>query len=210
MRISIHTDNGDSEITATANHPFWVPSQSTWINAGDLAPGMLLQTSLGSKAIVKETRAFTQQATVNNLTVEDLHTYYVMAADTPVLVHNCGLDDFANSQREVPGTKFASEYTSPSGQKYYSTNRHGTAGELENMPELRQQIEAAGHHGGCAEVGCLIQAYKAEGPAAISGGTMRTVNVRNPMSSRAGEHGTPAFPCARCQRLLSALGISWS
>lgn len=120
------------------------------------------------------------------------------------------LQHFANSQREVPGTKSASEYTSPSGRKYYSTNRHGMAGELENMPELRNAVEAAGHHGGCAEVGCLIQAYRAEGPSAITGGIMRTVNVRNPMSSRAGEHGTPAFPCGRCQRLLGLLGISWS
>lgn len=96
------------------------------------------------------------------------------------------------------------------GSTTYSTNRHGMAGELENMPELRNAVEAAGHHGGCAEVGCLIQAYRAEGPSAITGGIMRTVNVRNPMSSRAGEHGTPAFPCGRCQRLLGLLGISWS
>lgn len=84
-----------------------------------------------------------------------------------------------------------------------------TAGELENMPELQDAVNEAGHHGGCAEVGCLIQAYQAEGPSAITGGTMRTVNVRNPMSSRVAEQGTPAFPCGRCQRLLGILGISW-
>jgi hypothetical protein len=117
------------------------------------------------------------------------------------------LQDFAASQREVPGTKFASEYTSPSGHKYYSTNPHGTAGELENMPELQDAVSAAGHHGGCAEVGCLIQGYAAEGPSAISGGTMRIVNLRNPMSSRAAEQGTPAYPRGRCQRLLDGLGI---
>jgi hypothetical protein len=117
---------------------------------------------------------------------------------------------FANSKREVPGTKFASEYTSPSGAKYYSTNRHGSAGLLDGMEELQNAVTAAGHHGGCAEVGCLIQAYQAEGPAAISGGSMRTVNVRNPMSSRAAEQGTPATPCGRCERLLGILGIGWS
>jgi hypothetical protein len=31
-------------------------------------------------------------AQVYNLTVADLHTYYVVAGDTPVLVHNCGPD----------------------------------------------------------------------------------------------------------------------
>jgi hypothetical protein len=147
-----------------------------------------------------------------NLTINQIHTYYVTAGTTPVLVHNCGVDplqDFADSQREVPGTKFASEYSSPSGQKYYSTNRHGTAGLLDGMPELREAVDTAGHHGGCAEVGCLIQAYQAEGPSAISGGTMRTVNVRNPISSRAAEQGTPASPCGRCQSLLGLLGIGW-
>ncbi|MFJ8685660.1 hypothetical protein [Micromonospora wenchangensis] len=34
---------------------------------------------------------------VHNLTVDTLHTYYVLAGTTPVLVHNCGpsLDDLA-------------------------------------------------------------------------------------------------------------------
>jgi hypothetical protein len=32
---------------------------------------------------------------VHNLTVDDIHTYYVMAGNTPVLVHNCGGARFA-------------------------------------------------------------------------------------------------------------------
>jgi hypothetical protein len=30
-----------------------------------------------------------------NLTVKDLHTYYVLAGQTPVLVHNAGCDEWA-------------------------------------------------------------------------------------------------------------------
>ncbi|GAB3279727.1 hypothetical protein GCM10027589_06460 [Actinocorallia lasiicapitis] len=41
---------------------------------------------------------------------------YVLAGTTPVLVHNCDpLVDYANTVRNKPGVKFASEYTSPSG-----------------------------------------------------------------------------------------------
>jgi len=39
------------------------------------------------------------QATVHNLTVANTHTYYVVAADTPVLVHNCGLADAVAEHR---------------------------------------------------------------------------------------------------------------
>lgn len=36
---------------------------------------------------------FTKHARAYNLTVDDLHTYYVLAGETPVLVHNsnCGI-----------------------------------------------------------------------------------------------------------------------
>ncbi|MEV6873324.1 polymorphic toxin-type HINT domain-containing protein [Amycolatopsis sp. NPDC051128] len=196
-------------LTTTYHHPFYDVTRGAFVEAVNLRVGDHLQTADGGEATVEEVTPYHSTEVTYDLTIDQLHTYYVLAGDVPVLVHNCGeaLEDFAASQREVPGTKFASEYTSPSGEKYYSTNRHGTAGELQDMPELQDAVSAAGHHGGCAEVGYLIQAYAAEGPSAISGGMMRTVNVRNPMSSRAAEQGTPAFPCGRCQRLLEGLGI---
>src|SRR5690606_32541401 len=40
----------------------------------------------------------THTGTAYNLTVRDIHTYYVLAGDTPVLVHNAGGD--------VPGPTF--------------------------------------------------------------------------------------------------------
>jgi filamentous hemagglutinin len=36
-------------------------------------------------------------ATMLNLTVNDLHTYYVMAGNTPILVHNSNCDDWVNA-----------------------------------------------------------------------------------------------------------------
>ncbi|WP_133908642.1 RHS repeat-associated core domain-containing protein [Actinophytocola oryzae] len=120
------------------------------------------------------------------------------------------LAEYANGQREVPGTKYASEYRSPSGEPYHSTNRHGQADKIKQIPELAGPLARSGnHHGGCAEIGCLLDAYRTEGPGAIVGGAMRTVHVRNPRSPRAGEHGEPAHPCLRCGQVLDILGIDW-
>ncbi|WP_328431607.1 polymorphic toxin-type HINT domain-containing protein [Streptomyces sp. NBC_00453] len=86
--LSIATDNGIEKLTATHEHPFWSPSEHHWIPAGDLKPGMTLLTDDGDTVIVTANRPFTKHARTYNLTVDDLHTYYVLAGATPVLVHN--------------------------------------------------------------------------------------------------------------------------
>jgi RHS repeat-associated protein len=86
--LSIATEDGVEQLTATHEHPFWSPSQNEWIEADTLAPGMTLLTEDGDTVTVMGNRAYTQHARTYNLTVSDLHTYYVLAGDTPVLVHN--------------------------------------------------------------------------------------------------------------------------
>ncbi|WP_093622619.1 Hint domain-containing protein [Streptomyces sp. 3213.3] len=75
-------------ITATDGHPFWVPSLHQWIEAGNLTAGQWLQTSAGTWVQITTVHHRTQTTSVYNLTVDDLHTYYVLAAGTAVLVHN--------------------------------------------------------------------------------------------------------------------------
>ncbi|MFD3699624.1 ricin-type beta-trefoil lectin domain protein [Streptomyces sp. NPDC058646] len=78
-------------ITATDKHPFWVADLAEWVDATDLKPGQWLQTSAGTHVQVTSIRRWTAESeTVHNLTVADVHTYYVLAGATPVLVHNCG------------------------------------------------------------------------------------------------------------------------
>ncbi|GGP01226.1 Hint domain-containing protein [Wenjunlia tyrosinilytica] len=79
-----------ASLTATYNHPFWVPSLERWVNATHPRAGQWLRTSAGTLVQIKAVKRWTATATVNNLTVADLHTYYVLAGATPVLVHNCG------------------------------------------------------------------------------------------------------------------------
>ncbi|MFB9367223.1 RHS repeat-associated core domain-containing protein [Kitasatospora albolonga] len=78
-------------VTATDKHPFWLPEQKTWTEAEQLQPGQWLETSSGTKVQIGSIRRFTQQQRVRNLTVSDLHTYYVLAGDSPLLVHNCNV-----------------------------------------------------------------------------------------------------------------------
>ncbi|MGV9991606.1 polymorphic toxin-type HINT domain-containing protein [Streptomyces sp. NPDC003374] len=88
--LSIATGRGIEKLTATHEHPFWSPSAGKWVKAGSLTPGMTLLTNTGETALLTGNRPYTQHARTYNLTVEDLHTYYVLAGQTPVLVHNSG------------------------------------------------------------------------------------------------------------------------
>ncbi|MGW2806723.1 polymorphic toxin-type HINT domain-containing protein, partial [Streptomyces sp. NPDC001450] len=94
----ITIDAGDALITATQHHPFWSPSASRWIDAGDLKPGQTLRTSSGKAVTVVGVHRYHRLHSAYNLTVDQLHTYYVLAGSTPVLVHNtgpaCGLGGF--------------------------------------------------------------------------------------------------------------------
>ncbi|MFJ3235917.1 polymorphic toxin-type HINT domain-containing protein [Streptomyces sp. NPDC086787] len=86
--LSIATKDGIEKLTATHEHPFWSPSQHDWVPAGELTPGMTLRTEKGATVIVTGNHPFTRHARTYNLTVDGLHTYYVLAGATPVLVHN--------------------------------------------------------------------------------------------------------------------------
>lgn len=91
-------DGSVGSVTATGGHPFWVDADGRaatlggrWVDAKDLKRGDWVKTADGHLARVTGTHAHRQRATVNNLTVHRLHTYHVLAGDTPVLVHNsCG------------------------------------------------------------------------------------------------------------------------
>ncbi|MET9852167.1 HYD1 signature containing ADP-ribosyltransferase family protein [Streptomyces sp. NPDC006450] len=86
--LSIETPTGVEKLTATREHPFWSPSEKKWINAGDLKPGVKLLTNEGNTVQVAGNHPFIEKTKTYNFTVDELHTYYVLAGETPVLVHN--------------------------------------------------------------------------------------------------------------------------
>ncbi|MGW3183746.1 polymorphic toxin-type HINT domain-containing protein [Kitasatospora sp. NPDC001119] len=80
-----------STVTSTQRHPYWNETTQHWTNANDLRTGELLRTSDGKTIPVLQVRNYhTSPRPAYNLTVANLHTYYVVAGATPVLVHNCG------------------------------------------------------------------------------------------------------------------------
>lgn len=118
--LSIATEDGVEHLTATYEHPFWSPSEQAWIKAGDLTAGMALLTDEGGTVVVTGNRAYTDHVRTYNLTVDGLHTYYVLAGETPVLVHNSegcpdGVDDVWHE-----GT-----FENPAGSFEYHWKKHG-------------------------------------------------------------------------------------
>ncbi|WP_406400100.1 DNRLRE domain-containing protein [Streptomyces sp. NBC_00879] len=100
ITLTVDPDGKDGDakpatITATDEHPFWLPDFGKWVNAEDLEPGMWLQTSAGTWVQVTAVDESHRTQRVFNLTVDGQHTYYVQAGATPVLVHNCGNEEEA-------------------------------------------------------------------------------------------------------------------
>jgi hypothetical protein len=75
-------------IHTTQNHPFWDVTTQQWTRADTLKAGDQLATTTGDTVHVVTTHTFTRPQHMLNLTIANLHAYYVLAGDTPVLVHN--------------------------------------------------------------------------------------------------------------------------
>ncbi|WP_121159797.1 polymorphic toxin-type HINT domain-containing protein [Micromonospora pisi] len=89
--LTIVFADGSSEVVKTTqHHPIWSETRKAWIGAADLETGEHLLTLDRKPAIVDEVASYAGAEVMYDLTVDVTHTYYVVAGDTPVLVHNCG------------------------------------------------------------------------------------------------------------------------
>jgi RHS repeat-associated protein len=86
--VESHGDSGS--IVATDWHPFWVDELHMWVPIGDLVPGEHLHSPDGRVSVVTAVRHFAQATPVYDLTVDEVHDFYVAAGSAQVLVHNCG------------------------------------------------------------------------------------------------------------------------
>ncbi|MCW3840482.1 polymorphic toxin-type HINT domain-containing protein [Micromonospora yasonensis] len=79
-------------ITATDKHPFWVESAKRWVDAQDLTAGDSVRLADHRIVTIRQVRHYTQVDRVFNLTVDGIHTYFVVTGDgraaDAVLVHN--------------------------------------------------------------------------------------------------------------------------
>jgi hypothetical protein len=87
--VVVEAGGAGGTVTGTWNHPYYDASAAAFVPAGALHAGEHLQSSTGAPATVAEVRPHFGPMVTFDLTVDGLHTYFVLAGRTPVLVHNC-------------------------------------------------------------------------------------------------------------------------
>ena len=88
--LTIATPDGPKTVRATAHHPFYNAGEGIWEDAADLTTDEQLATPGNGRARVTGARHYAANLRTYNLTVDTTHTYYVLAGETLVLVHNSG------------------------------------------------------------------------------------------------------------------------
>ncbi|WP_406477745.1 ricin-type beta-trefoil lectin domain protein [Streptomyces sp. NBC_01615] len=137
-------------ITATDGHPFWVPELGEWVEATDLKSGEWLRTSSDTRVQITAIKRWTTlYASVHNLTVAGEHTYYVLAGDTPVLVHNCGWSELAAYRARVgmpargsADDTFTAARLKIDGQVFFGRNAHGRPVNIRVNAQTKTHAEA--------------------------------------------------------------------
>ncbi|WP_430791339.1 RHS repeat-associated core domain-containing protein [Actinoplanes sp. G11-F43] len=104
-KVWVHNDDlyvldvDGRRLTVTEDHPFWNETDKRWEGPEELELGDLLRTVGGTVSAGTFNWDDHRYAPAYNLTVAGIHTYYVLAGNTPVLVHNDGGDDVARVGR---------------------------------------------------------------------------------------------------------------
>jgi hypothetical protein len=99
----VDADGTESTLHTTQHHPFWDDTSERWVDAKDLVAGHHLIGPDGQTTSVVSVRSFSGSHDMRDITVAGVHTYYVLAGDTSVLVHNCTVEqvggaDYVDSQ----------------------------------------------------------------------------------------------------------------
>jgi len=98
--VHVATSAGGNDLQATRSHPFWTKNRG-WVKAKDLIVGDQVEDEQGRPVSIARIWEEARPIGTFNLTVEGAHTYYVLAGDSPVLVHNvCGPTDDAVAQAQ--------------------------------------------------------------------------------------------------------------
>jgi hypothetical protein len=124
-------DGSRARIRTTADHPIWNETDRRWNDAADLESGDALLARRGS-ATVAGVREYRGARYMHNLTVANVHTYYVLADRTPVLVHNCEIDKPRYGDSDLLGTglrdtKWGQELKiGPDGNMHFPGDAEGT------------------------------------------------------------------------------------
>ncbi|WP_422772346.1 polymorphic toxin-type HINT domain-containing protein [Plantactinospora sp. WMMC1484] len=140
-------DGATDAVVATAGHPFWLPELKAWLPATELQIGQLVQTAAGTWVQVTAIKRWTEKVRVYNLTVEDIHTYYALAGETSILVHNCGISLFRSPHL---GEK-ADAASGLSAEAHGAHGRHTGTAYLGESAQVAEQYAGQGYEPGYYE-----------------------------------------------------------
>ncbi|MEU2065193.1 RHS repeat-associated core domain-containing protein [Streptomyces sp. NPDC013455] len=142
--LTIRDSRGNTgTLHTTSRHRLWDQTVRKWLKVSQLVPGHRIRTPNSDSVVLTAKRKIPGQRDMRDLTVEGLHTYYVLAGRTPVLVHNanCG-PHLKDLQKDYPrrtvgildvGTDQLPMISGPGGQ----------SGLLKNLPG---RTKANGEH----------------------------------------------------------------
>jgi RHS repeat-associated protein len=117
--LTVQTPSVTSTITVTAYHLFWDATTHSWTAADNLRVGDEFDGLSGLRARLTVNHRFTAAIVTYNLTVDDVHTFYIIAGSLYILVHNCNpvLQQLAGRASEIhaqAGSPIAIEKTTVS------------------------------------------------------------------------------------------------
>ncbi|WP_203935351.1 polymorphic toxin-type HINT domain-containing protein [Planosporangium mesophilum] len=148
VEVTVDTDgtggDGTGVIVATDHHPFWVEDLDRWVDATELRVGSLLRTSAGTYVQVTAVNRWTaHDQRVYNLTVDGDHTYYVVAANTSVLVHNCGKSYTGAHRTDDPGYEGTHRADEGDYSPRHAAPERGRHGRLNAIDKIRPDLVSA-------------------------------------------------------------------
>jgi hypothetical protein len=86
--VTIDVGHGMFTVVGTAHHLYWDATSRAWVTASELAVGHELQTDTGGRGVIVALNSHSGRMTTYNLTVDGVHTYYVLGDAGSILVHN--------------------------------------------------------------------------------------------------------------------------
>ncbi|WP_228447325.1 polymorphic toxin-type HINT domain-containing protein [Streptomyces paludis] len=217
-KLTIATPDGNKNITATAEHPFWAPKENAWINAADLKPGTTLHTPNGTTARIVRNDAYTDHVRTYNFSVAKLHTYYVVAGKTPVLVHNsCGPDMGTAARAAAKQAPEDATMASVARIKGTDMTEVGYSGASSRPAYLEPEIQKAAGDGGqmfggdaanCAEIRACnaLFANRAADFEDMFGRSLEFSDIE--FLTVRSSTGLPEAACLSCQSVLVRRGAT--
>ena len=95
---------GNAVVSTTEDHPFWNATDTEWQRADVLDVGDQVLSADGRVLLVGGIDLSTAASgSAYNLTVDDIHTYFIQIGDGEALVHNTGCDEFASQFARANG-----------------------------------------------------------------------------------------------------------